>query len=116
MFEPLLIEKTKREIDLDKEEIVCLITGGLGGIGLVLAEYMTQLKNYKTKLILTGRSFFPSRKDWDHWLESKPMENHICKIIKKIRKVEAKGSEVLVLSVDVSHRQKMVKQILNLAL
>lgn len=37
-----------------KENGVYLITGGLGGLGLIFAEYLA--KNFKAKLVLTGRS------------------------------------------------------------
>ena len=42
---------------------VYLITGGLGGIGLTLAEYLAQTAG--AKLVLVGRSSFPDRDNWE---------------------------------------------------
>jgi acyl transferase domain-containing protein/2-polyprenyl-3-methyl-5-hydroxy-6-metoxy-1,4-benzoquinol methylase/aryl carrier-like protein len=42
---------------------VYLITGGLGGLGMVLAEHLS--KHYQARLVLIGRSDFPARSEWD---------------------------------------------------
>ena len=64
---------------------VYLITGGFGQLGFIIAEYFA--KNYKAKLILTGRSVLTEAKQ------------------KKLRQLEAYGAEILYLSGDVSNRE-----------
>jgi acyl transferase domain-containing protein/acyl carrier protein len=80
---------------------VYLITGGLGGIGLVLAEYLA--RQVQAKLILIGRSWFPPREEWSNY----QLEDGITTKIAKIRELEALGSEVLVIRADVADRSSM---------
>ncbi|MCP5108055.1 MAG: SDR family oxidoreductase, partial [bacterium] len=84
---------------------VYLITGGLGGIGLVLALYMA--KNIKPKLVLTGRSAFPPPEEWDQWLSTQNSLDGTSQKIRKVRELEALGAEVRVYSVDVTDQQEM---------
>ena len=49
-----------------RQEGVYFITGGLGGVGLTLAEYLR--KTRKAKLVLLGRSPIPSREQWSSLL------------------------------------------------
>ncbi|MCX6582473.1 MAG: amino acid adenylation domain-containing protein, partial [Candidatus Aminicenantes bacterium] len=53
-FKPLRLEKPQPGALPLKEKGVYVITGGLGAIGLALAEYLA--KTFKARLILTGRS------------------------------------------------------------
>ncbi|MCX6579422.1 MAG: amino acid adenylation domain-containing protein, partial [Candidatus Aminicenantes bacterium] len=53
-FTPLRLEKPQPGALPLKEKGVYVITGGLGAIGLALAEYLA--KTFKARLILTGRS------------------------------------------------------------
>jgi polyketide synthase PksJ len=88
---------------------IYLVTGGLGGIGLTLAEYLARA--VQARLILTGRSPFPSRNNWDQWLEqhnSKDFENDpIGPKIRKLKELEEIGAEVMVVSADVSDLRQM---------
>ena len=46
---------------------VYLITGGLGNVGLVLAEHLFRTK--RARLVLTTRSELPPRAEWENWLQ-----------------------------------------------
>jgi polyketide synthase PksN len=70
-----------------KRNGVYLITGGLGGLGLIFAEYLA--KNYQAKLILTGRSAPGPGRD------------------EKLGELASHGAEVLRLQADVSKREDM---------
>ncbi|WPB75854.1 beta-ketoacyl synthase N-terminal-like domain-containing protein [Archangium violaceum] len=48
-----------------REQGVYLITGGLGGVGLTLAEHLA--RRCSARLVLTGRSPTPPREQWDAW-------------------------------------------------
>ncbi|MBF0443648.1 MAG: SDR family NAD(P)-dependent oxidoreductase, partial [Oligoflexales bacterium] len=76
------VENESSGNDLIKAEGVYLITGGLGGLGIIYAEFLA--KNYKAKIVLTGRSK-PEKEKTD-----------------QIRKLESHGSEVLYIQADVS--------------
>ncbi len=106
-FEPIRLEKAGTIIERLRPEGVYLITGGLGGIGLALAEYLA--KKVRAKLILTGRSRFPSREIWQEKLSAgiKSQDDEITRKIRKIREFEEAGAEVAIFSADVSDPQQM---------
>ncbi|HEX8186500.1 MAG TPA: type I polyketide synthase, partial [Blastocatellia bacterium] len=82
-----------------------LITGGVGGIGLELAEYLA--REARANLILTGRREIPGRDRWDDWLKANGDEDETSKIIAKIRRIEESGGHVLVATADVTDEQQM---------
>ena len=84
---------------------VCLITGGLGGIGLVLAEHLARER--KARLVLVGRSPFPAREEWPAWLESHAFGDPVSRKIRRLREIEEFGGEVLALSADTASAERM---------
>ncbi|QHI36109.1 Polyketide synthase PksN [Kordia antarctica] len=72
-----------------KEKGVYLITGGVGGLGFIFAEYLA--KECKARLILTGRSKLSEEKSI------------------QINELEALGAEVLYLPTDVSKLEEVTK-------
>ncbi|MGH7998762.1 MAG: SDR family NAD(P)-dependent oxidoreductase, partial [Brasilonema sp.] len=100
-YEPLSIAAKTRL----REEGVYLITGGLGGIGLELAEYLTQ--TVKAKLILMGSSAFPKRDEWNEWLLTHDEQDEVSCKIQKVQELEKLGAEVLTTSADVANEAQM---------
>ncbi len=90
-----------------KKEGVYLITGGLGGIGFELSRYLASA--FQAKIILTGRSAFPPRKEWDNWLDSHSSLDSTSKKIRKVKELESFGSEVSVYTADVTDEDGMHK-------
>ena len=86
---------------------VYLITGGLGGIGLKLAEEIA--RNVKARLILIGRSTLSEREHWPEWIAAHGEQDRASQAIKQIERIEELGSEVLTLAADVSDEQAMAK-------
>ncbi len=84
---------------------VYLIIGGLGGVGLELAEYLAQTVN--ARLILTGRSAFPPHDEWERWLANSDGHDEVSGKIRKLQAIEALGGEVLTISADVSDHAQM---------
>ena len=108
-FEPIHLDKTREDalISKLKEKGVYLITGGLGNIGLILAEYLAN--KVKAKLILTGRSALPPAVEWDQLLaEPHPHEQDpVIEKIKQLKKLEAAGAEVRVFTADAANKEQM---------
>ena len=104
-FEPVRFEKPKIENPRLREKGVYLITGGLGGIGLVLAEYLA--RSVKAKLVLVGRSALPRKDDWERWLTIHDETDRTSRKIRKVKELESNGAEVLVVSADVSNFEQM---------
>lgn len=88
-----------------REGGVYVITGGLGGIGLVLAEYLA--KTVQAKLILIGRRGLPERSQWTQWLATHDSQDKVSQKIQKVQTIEELGAEVLVISADVANEQQM---------
>ncbi|MBD2494905.1 type I polyketide synthase [Nostoc sp. FACHB-280] len=84
---------------------VYLITGGLGGIGLVLAEHLA--KTLQAKLILVSRKGLPKRSEWEEWLENHDSQDAISRQIQKVRSLEELGAEIEVISADVTDLAQM---------
>lgn len=88
-----------------RQEGVYLITGGLGGIGLEIAEYLAQ--TVKAKLILIGSSAFPSTDEWQQWLATHDEQDKFSSKIRKLQELEKLGAEILTLSADVANAAQM---------
>lgn len=82
-----------------------LITGGLGGLGLTMAEYLA--KTCSAKLVLLGRSPLPPRDQWADWLRQHGAADRISRRLQRLLDVEAAGGEVLVVSADVTNVEEM---------
>ncbi|CAM3088328.1 SDR family NAD(P)-dependent oxidoreductase [Corallococcus sp. ZKHCc1 1396] len=86
---------------------VYLITGGLGGIGLVLAQDVAKMAG-GARLVLLGRQPLPERATWSALLESQPQSPH-ANVIRAIRDLERGGSEVMTVAADVTDRARMAE-------
>lgn len=104
-FEPLRLDERVDNPPLIRKGGVYLITGGLGHIGLTLAEYLARTAH--SKLILVGRSSFPAREEWSQWLTSHDERVSTSRTIKKLVELEALGAEILVVSADVADEERM---------
>ena len=102
--EPIRLKTVEQQIPL-RAQGVYLITGGMGGIGLALAEYLA--KAVQAKLVLIGRSTLPPHQEWEQWLINHPEQDATTAKIRKIQALEAIGAEVLILSADVADQVQM---------
>ncbi len=84
---------------------VYLITGGLGGIGLALAEYLAQA--VQARLVLVGRTGLPERADWEAWLAEHGEANGSGRRLRKLQALESLGAEVLLGRADVTNLAEM---------
>ena len=99
------VQTFSRSLDLKNQPAIALrntgvylITGGLGGIGLALAESIA--RTVRSRLVLVGRSAFPSRESWDEWLNTHSDHDATARQIRKIRAIENAGAEVIVATGD----------------
>ena len=77
-----------------------LITGGLGMIGLLFAEFLA--RRGAQDIVLVGRSGLPAREVWDDVIEE-PVRSRIH----KIRAIETHGAAVTIEAADVGDRAAM---------
>lgn len=83
-----------------------LVTGGAGGIGLTLGQWLARTAR-AARLVLLSRSAWPDRAQWDALLAAKDTPAPQKERIAGIRAMEAAGAEVLLCSADVADEAQM---------
>ncbi len=86
------------------EHGVYLITGGLGGIGLALAEHLATTA--KARPVLVSRTALPERSRWEHIIGSGD-DTRLARILSRIVAMESSGTDVMIATADVSDRVAM---------
>lgn len=105
-FEPVPLKVDREHQSRLKYGGVYLITGGLGGIGLAMAEHLA--KTLHANLILTSRSGLPARERWPELLASQSVTTLGARqLIQRIFAMEAQRSKVLIVAADVSNEGQM---------
>lgn len=97
-FEAVRLDGKKRSRNPLRQQGVYLITGGLGGVGLIFAEYLA--RTVQAKLVLLRRTSFPAREEWAEWLASHEEDSQLSQKIRQVQKLEELGAEVLILTGD----------------
>ena len=99
-FEPIRISGSSNEAPSLRENGVYLITGGMGGIGLVLARYLVE--NVSARVVLVGRSSLPHESQWETWIAKRGEQDSTSRRIRQLQQLAAAGGEVLALQADVA--------------
>lgn len=84
---------------------VFLITGGLGQIGLTLAEDLA--RGGPRTFVLTSRTPFPAHADWQELLATRNADDRLASQIAALTRIDALGSTTLVLQADVTSATEM---------
>jgi acyl transferase domain-containing protein/acyl carrier protein len=90
-----------------REKGVYLIVGGLGGIGLVVAEHLA--RTVHARLVLVGRTPLPPASEWQAVLGKPNGANGARQKIAKLRELESSGAEVLTISADVTDSKEIAE-------
>jgi len=83
-----------------REGGVYLITGGLGGLGLVFARHLAE--TVRARLVLVGRKGLPPRQEWPAILSGASEGDKTAWAIREVQGLEALGSPVLVAAADLT--------------
>ena len=87
-----------------KEGGVYLITGGLGGLGLLLADHLARTRN--ARLALITRKPLPPRAQWQD-IMARAGADPVAQKMREIRAIEAAGGQVMLIVADVSDARAM---------
>ncbi|CAN5459405.1 hypothetical protein BH11PSE11_BH11PSE11_03490 [soil metagenome] len=98
---------TENAVDV-KAGGVYLITGGLGGVGMVHAQ---ALAKFATRLVLMQRRSFPEPQAWDAIAADLKSDAVLKEQIKGIRNLQSLGAEVLVVQADVADSDQLAAAI-----
>lgn len=77
---------------------VYLITGGFGGMAMVLGRHLA--RTARARLVLTSRTPLPPRAEWGCWTADHDEADSTSRRIRYVEELEAAGSEVLVRCAD----------------
>ena len=88
---------------------VILITGGLGGIGLTLADHLSRERGAKVALIT--RSPLPDRLEWDRIIRLSPTNDRLAQRLSRLKSIEDAGGQVTVVAADVANVEEMRRAI-----
>ncbi len=75
-----------------------IITGGLGGVGLVLAQHLA--RTAQARIVLTSRTPLPPAADWKALLQSPETPEDLKRKIQGVQSIEDLGGKPLVYAVD----------------
>jgi len=84
---------------------VYLITGGLGGVGLALAQHLAA--HWQARLVLIGRSAVPEHSRWEELVTADDQPRALREKLQQLLALEAAGAEVLALAADVADLAQM---------
>lgn len=88
---------------------VYLITGGLGGIGLALAQDLA--RRVQARLLLLSRSSLPPQEDWSDWRATHDDADSTSRKIVQLQQIMQLGSEIELITADVSDSARMQRVI-----
>ena len=106
-FDHLKIKDAVIQTSALKKDGVYLVFGGMGNIGLALAEQFAQRSN--CKLILVSRSYFPKRERWEKWIQNNGKQDRISQKIMRLMSIERLGSKIALFRADISNQAHMEK-------
>ncbi len=104
-FDKVRLDSADRSLSRLRQGGTYLITGGLGGVGLAIARHLAQ--TVQARLVLTGRSSFPDRAEWNQWLATHPNQDAVSNKIRSIQALEELGAQVVVAQADVTDEAQM---------
>ena len=81
-----------------------LILGGLGNVGLIIADYLVQVG--VEKLLLTSRTTMPDRGVWLDVIQGEP-DSILAHRMRSILALEERGAEIDTFAVDITDRDQM---------
>lgn len=96
-----MLPKDQQKLTLPRIEGTYLITGGLGALGLAVANFLVE-KNAR-RLVLLSRRKFPPRSAWH---DAREEEGQICQTIERL---ESLGATIYILSVDIASENSAEK-------
>ncbi|WDV92904.1 non-ribosomal peptide synthetase/type I polyketide synthase [Brevibacillus parabrevis] len=82
-----------------------LITGGLGGIGLAIADFLAQ--KAQATLILVGRTLFPTKEKWQELLADNNADDKLKQTIHRLCAIEQAGGSIHLIHADISDKRQV---------
>jgi phthiocerol/phenolphthiocerol synthesis type-I polyketide synthase E len=107
-FEPFTIGPAELPNDLPEEPVV-FVTGGLGHMGMSLAEVM--FAKARARLVLVGRSVLPDPDEWAAKSEDQNVAPEMRVLLRRLATMRAKRDDVLVLKADFNNAAQVTSAV-----
>jgi amino acid adenylation domain-containing protein len=105
-YEPLAASAAGRPVRQRlRRGSVCLITGGLGGVGLALARHLASA--WQARLVLLGRTPLPERSDWPRLADDPLQPAALRHKLQQLIALEAGGAQLMTVAADVNDAQPL---------
>ncbi|HET9138362.1 SDR family NAD(P)-dependent oxidoreductase, partial [Actinophytocola sp.] len=104
-FERIRLDEVPRERRPLADGATVLITGGLGDVGVLLAEHLASTRG--CQLVLTVRTPLPPEEGWPAWLAEHPHDDRASRHIRTVQRLREHGVAVLALAADVGDPEQM---------
>lgn len=99
-YEPLPLTGGEEERPPLRRRGVYLVTGGLGGVGSAVAEWLA--REARARLVLVGRTALPERERWAEIAATPGSSDPVAERVRLLLRLEELGAEVLPLAADVT--------------
>jgi amino acid adenylation domain-containing protein len=84
---------------------VYVLIGGLGRLGLLLADHLSRTVNAKVALV--GRTPLPDRSQWTGWLRTRQSDERKSRVITRLIELEESGADFITLTADAATEDQM---------
>jgi acyl transferase domain-containing protein/thioesterase domain-containing protein/acyl carrier protein len=101
--------RPKQDQNRLKHKGVYVITGGLGDLGLAVAEDLA--RHFKARMVLLGRTPLPPAGEWKDALDATSTPAGLKQKVRKLLELESLGAEILCLCCDVCRRDDLRRSI-----
>jgi phthiocerol/phenolphthiocerol synthesis type-I polyketide synthase E len=105
VYERVNIGPQNRQLRTLQQGGIYLITGGLGSVGLLVAEQLA--RTLKPKLVLTARQALPPRATWQGHLDKHGAQDTLSARMLAVLKLEELGAEVVLSNADAANDEQM---------
>ncbi len=103
-LEPLELSAAREHPRLERGGVY-LITGGLGALGLTVAEHLA--REFQARLVLAGRSALPPEAQWESALQDGARSEAEKERLRKLVAIRSLAAGLLVLQADVTNLDEM---------
>ena len=97
------VAPSQQSLDIDNQTGTVLITGGLGGVGMILTELLAKKGN---KVALLSRRSFPDKSQWSSLIAADEDPN-LCKQLKLLSQLNKTHDAVHIVRADVTDKQSL---------
>ncbi|MCP5045916.1 MAG: SDR family NAD(P)-dependent oxidoreductase, partial [bacterium] len=101
------LEVSSSSVNTIKDGGVYLITGAFGGIGMEMARHFSSRHHVKLALLGRSRRYLPEGRDLWRGILEKGEDAKVCRNIQMVLDMESSGSEVMLLTADVSEEEQL---------